>query len=237
MGTLLNALAIIAGTFVGMLFKKRLPNDLQKPILTAMGLAIVGLSLGWFLSDFLVVEEDGISTHNELLVIISLVVGTVIGEKLDIDGRLRSFANRMEQRYNLPPVAQGFISGTMIFCIGALAIIGAIQDGLHGDITILGIKSVLDFITSTMLASVFGIGVAFSAISVLVYQGVITLGAMGLGMFLSDAMIVGMSMVGNLLLVAMGLNFMEIKKEPFRVANMLPALIIPLLYVFIAGLF
>ncbi len=237
MGTLLNALAIIAGTFVGMLFKKRLPNDLQKPILTAMGLAIVALSLGWFLSDFLVVEEDGISTHNELLVIISLVVGTVIGEKLDIDGRLRSFANHMEQRYNLPPVAQGFISGTMIFCIGALAIIGAIQDGLHGDITILGIKSVLDFITSTMLASVFGIGVAFSAISVLVYQGVITLGAMGLGMFLSDAMIVGMSMVGNLLLVAMGLNFMEIKKEPFRVANMLPALIIPLLYVLIAGLF
>ncbi len=237
MGTIINALAIVMGTLVGMIFKKRLPKDLQKPILMVMGIAITGLSLGWFMSDFLILDNGSIATQNELLVIISLVIGTIIGETLDIDGKLRRFASNLESRYQLPPIAQGFISGTMIFCIGALAILGAIQDGIHGDISILGIKSVLDFITSMMLASVFGIGVAFAAVSVLIYQGLITLGAMALGMFLTDPMIVGMSMVGNLMLVAMGINFMELKKEPFKVANMLPGLLVPLVYFFIMGLF
>ncbi len=234
MGTIINAVAIVIATFIGMMFKKSLPQTLQKAIMIVLGLSLSILAIGWFLSDFLVLETDGFSTQYDLLIIISLVVGTLVGEKIDIDGRLKRFANGIEKRYNLPPIAQGFISGTLIFCIGAMAVLGAFQDGLHGDITTLLVKSVLDFITAMMLASVFGIGVMFAAVSVLIYQGSITIIASYAGMFLSNEMIVSMSMVGNILLVAMGLNFMEFTK--IRVANMLPALLIPILYFVIIGL-
>ena len=234
MGTIINAAAIVVATLIGMTFKKSLSERIQHAIMLVLGLSLAVLSVGWFMSDFLVVEEGALSTRYDLLVIVSLVIGTLIGEKIDIDGRLRRFANGMEKRYDLPPVAQGFISGTLIFCIGAMAILGAFQDGLYGDMTTLLVKSVLDFITAMMLASVFGIGVMFAAISVLIYQGSITIAAYFAGMFLTDPMILTMSMVGNILLVAMGINFMKLKD--IKVANMLPALLVPIVYFVILNL-
>lgn len=236
MGTIINAIAIVLGAFIGMTFKKSLPKSLQQSIMLVLGLSLAVLSIGWFMRDFLVIESDGsLSTQYDLLVIIALVLGTLIGEKIDIDGALKRFASGVEKKYSLPPLAQGFISGTLIFCIGAMAILGALQDGLYGDITTLLVKSVLDFITAMMLASVFGIGVMFAAISVLIYQGSITIMAYFAGMFLTDAMIISMSLVGNILLVAMGINFMRITE--IKVANMLPALIIPIIYFLILGVF
>lgn len=235
MGTLINALAIIVATLIGMLFKKGLPERFQKTIMSTLGLALIVVSIGWFLSDFLVVEDGDISTRYDLLVMVSLITGTLIGEVIDIDGRLSRFAYNIEKKYNLPPLAKGFISATLIFCVGALAIMGAIRAGLYGDSTLLVFKSTLDFITAMMLASVFGIGVIFSALSVLVYQGSITLLAMMSGAFLTDPMIVSMTLVGNIILVAMGISFMEIKT--IKVANMLPALFIPIIYFVIVGLF
>ncbi len=235
MGTIINAAAIVVATLIGMTFKKSLSERIQHSIMLVLGLALAVLSIGWFMSDFLVVEEGGLSTRYDLLVIVSLVVGTLIGEKTDIDGRLRRFANGIEKRYDLPPVAQGFISGTLIFCIGAMAILGAFQDGLYGDMTTLLVKSVLDFITAMMLASVFGIGVMFAAVSVLIYQGSITVAAYYAGMFLTEPMILTMSMVGNILLVAMGINFMKLKD--IKVANMLPALLVPIVYFVILHFF
>ena len=235
MGTLINAGAIIVATLIGMLFKKGLPERLQKTIMSTLGLALIVVSIGWFLSDFLVVEDGDISTRYDLLVMVSLITGTLIGEVIDIDGRLNRFAFGVEKKYSLPPIARGFISATLIFCVGALAIMGAIRDGLYGDSTLLVFKSALDFITAMMLASVFGIGVIFSAVSVLVYQGGITLLAMMSGAFLTDPMIVSMTLVGNVILVAMGISFMEIKH--IKVANMLPALFVPILYFVVVGLF
>jgi len=236
MGTIINAIAIVIGTLIGMIFKKSLPKALQESLMLVLGLALAVLSVGWFMRDFLVIGTDGtLSTQYDLLVLISLVLGTLVGEKINIDGALKKFANGVEKKYNLPPLAQGFISGTLIFCVGAMAILGAFQDGLYGDITTLLVKSVLDFITAMMLASVFGIGVIFAAISVLIYQGSITVISYYMGMFLTDSMIVSMSLVGNVLLVAMGINFMKIKE--IRVANMLPALLIPILYFIIMSLF
>jgi len=228
LGTVINALAIILATFIGIVFKKGLNDSLQKAIMLVLGLGLAVLSIGWFLSDFLVITDSGIQTRHDLLVIISLVVGTLIGEKIDIDGRISKAAYNVETKYNLPPLAKGFIAGTLIFCVGAMAILGSLQAGLEGEYTILLMKSTLDFITALMLASVFGIGVLFAAFSVLLYQGGITLLASYADLLLTNDMITAISLVGNIILVAIGINFMNIKT--IKVANMLPSLVIPVIY-------
>ena len=235
MGTLINVGAIIIASLLGIVLKKGLPEKIQKSVMLVMGLGLTALSLGWFLKDFLVINENGISTHSDLLIILSLVIGVLIGEWIDIDLRLNRWAENIEKKYNLPPLAKGFIAATLIFCVGAMAIVGSIQDGLNGDITILVIKSALDFITAMILASILGIGVIFSAISVLIYQGAITILASSSSSFLSTEMIQAVSMVGNILLIAIGINFMELRK--IKVANMLPAIFIPILYYLIISLF
>jgi len=228
MGTLINVGSIIVATFVGIIFKKGLSEKIQKAIMFTLGLGLVALSLGWFIKDFLVIENNVISTRMDLLIIISLVIGVMIGEWIDIDQRLTDLAYKVEKKYKLPPLAKGFITATLIFCVGAMAITGAIQDGLGLGMTTLLIKSTLDFITAMVLASFLGIGVIFSAISVLLYQGSIFLLARYLSEFMTDNMIISMSMIGSIILIGIGINFMEIKK--IKVANMLPALLIPIIY-------
>jgi uncharacterized protein len=217
-----------------MVFRKGLSEDLQKNIMFVLGLGLVVVSIGWFMADFLVVTDTGISTRKDLLVILSLVIGVIVGETSDIDGRLSRFAYGIESKYKLPPLAKGFIAGTLIFCVGAMAIIGSLKDGISGDSTTLIVKSALDFVTAMVLASVLGAGVAFSAISVLVYQGSITLLARVVAPFLTDDLTAGISMVGSVLLVAMGLNFMGVTKV--KVANLLPALLVPVAYAVIVWL-
>jgi uncharacterized protein len=235
MGTLINVGAIIIASLLGIILKKGLPEKIQKSVMLVLGLGLIALSLGWFLKDFLVINENGISTNSDLLIILSLVIGVLIGEWIDIDLRLNRWAENIEKKYNLPPLAKGFIAATLIFCVGAMAIVGSIQDGLNGDITILVIKSALDFITAMILASILGIGVIFSAISVLLYQGAITILASSASSFLTTEMIQAVSMVGNILLIAIGINFMELRK--IKVANMLPAIFIPIIYYLIISLF
>ncbi len=235
MGTLINVAAIIIASLLGVIFKRGLPEKIQKSVMMVLGLGLIALSLGWFFKDFLVIDGSSISTRHDLLIIISLVLGVIIGEWIDIDLRLNRWAEGIEKKYNLPPLAKGFITATLIFCVGAMAIVGSIQDGLYGDITTLVIKSALDFVTAIILASILGIGVIFSAISVLIYQGGLTLLASSAQSFLTQDMIISLSMVGNILLIAIGINFMEIKK--IKVANMLPAIFIPIFYFLIISWF
>jgi len=235
MGTLINVGAIIIASLLGVIFKRGLPEKIQKSVMMVLGLGLIALSLGWFFKDFLVIDGSSISTRHDLLIIISLVLGVMIGEWIDIDLRLNRWAEGIEKKYNLPPLAKGFITATLIFCVGAMAIVGSIQDGLYGDITTLVIKSALDFVTAIILASILGIGVIFSAVSVLIYQGGLTLLASSAQSFLTQDMIISLSMVGNILLIAIGINFMEIKK--IKVANMLPAIFIPILYFLVISWF
>lgn len=228
MGTIINAAAIVIATLIGIIFKRGLPEKIQKAVMLSLGLALTALSLGWFLKDYFLIENGQMTSSGDLLIIISLVIGVIIGEWIDIDSRLNHWAEGIEKKYSLPPLAKGFIAATLIFCVGAMAIVGSIKDGLYGDMTTLLIKSVLDFVTAMILASVFGIGVIFSAISVLIYQGAITLLVMTAGDLFSSEIIRSISMVGNILLIAIGLNFLEIKR--IKVANMLPALLIPIIY-------
>lgn len=235
MGTLINVIAIVIASLLGIILKKGLPEKIQKGIMLSLGIGLIALSLGWFLKDFLRITEDGISTHSDLLIILSLVFGVLIGEWIDIDMRLNRFAENIEKKYNLPPLAKGFIAATLIFCVGAMAIVGSIQDGLYGDMTTLVIKSTLDFVTAMILSSILGIGVIFSAVSVLIYQGSLTLLASFSQSLLTPEMISAVSMVGNILLIAIGINFMEIKR--IKVANMLPSIIIPIIYYLVISLF
>ena len=234
MGTIINALAIVIATILGIVFKKGLSESKQQAMMFVLGLGLLALSLGWFMKDFLVIDNNVLSTQHDLLVIVALVLGTTIGHTIDIDGIVSRFAYRIETKYALPPLAKGFIAGTLIFCVGAMAILGSLQEGLTGDYTILVLKSALDFVTAMVLASVLGLGVAFAAISVLVYQGSITLLANVAAQFLTDPMIVSMSLIGNILLMAIALNFMRLTQV--KVANMLPSLLIPIIYFLILAL-
>ncbi len=232
MGTLINVGAIILASVLGILLKKGLSEKIQKAVIFSIGLGLFALSLGWFIKDFIVISTDlSITTRYDLLIIISLVLGTIIGTWIDIDEKINQFALKFETRFKLPPIAKGFVTATLIFSVGAMSITGSIQDGLGQGMTTLLVKSTLDFFTGMILASALGIGVIFSAIVVLIYQGGITLLAAFLSAYMTPEMILTISMIGNLMLIAIAFNFMEIAKV--KVANLLPALLIPIVYLII----
>ena len=236
MGTLINVASIIIASILGVLLKKGLSEKIQKAVIFSIGLGLFTLSIGWFIKDFVVINADRtLSTRFDLLLIISLVLGTMIGTAIDLDEKINNLAMKVETKYKLPPVAKGFVTATLIFSVGAMSITGAIQDGLGDGMTILLVKSTLDFFTGMILASTLGIGVMFSAVVVLVYQGGLTLLAGFLNDYMTADMTATMSMIGSMLLIGIALNFMEIKKV--KVANLLPALLIPIIYLIIQGLF
>ena len=228
MGTLINVAAIIAATMIGLVLKKGLSEKIQKAVIFAIGLGLFAVSIGWFVADFIVIEQQEVSTRFDMLMIISLVLGIIIGAYFNLDDKINNFAFKVETKYHLPPVAKGFVTATLIFGVGAMSITGAIQDGVGDGMNILLVKSTLDFFTGIILTSTLGVGVGFSAIFVLVYQGSITLLASVISQYVSSDMITSVSMVGNIILIAIALNFMEIKK--IKIANLIPALLIPVIY-------
>ena len=212
LGTIVNALAICLGTAIGVFWRSGISNKFKETSVAALGLAIVliGLKGAW-------------GTTNELILIASLVIGGLIGEKLDLEARLNQVGQRAEKWLgNGSNVGEGFVTATLVYCVGAMAIMGALQSGLQGDHSTLFAKSMLDGISSIFFASALGAGVALSAISVFVYQGAITLGARSVSVWLSASMITEMNAVGGLLVLAIGLNILDIKQV--RVGNLLPAI-------------
>ncbi|MBP0963105.1 MAG: DUF554 domain-containing protein, partial [Oscillospiraceae bacterium] len=175
-GTLVNAAAIIAGTLIGLLVKKGLPDDKEKAIMKIMGLAVMVIGINGVISSMFTVGADGtLSSSGELLMVVSLIIGTIAGEYLNIDEHLNRFGQRIEEKTKAEGFSKGFISATILYCVGAMAIIGSLNDGLTGDSSVLFIKGALDGTMSIMLTASLGIGVAFSAIPVLLYQGAISL--------------------------------------------------------------
>ena len=175
-GTLVNAAAIAAGGCVGLLLKKGVKGSHQDSINKALGVAVLVLGLNGVISSMFTVNADGtLASSGELLLIISLVLGTLAGEALRIDDRLNGLSGLVERRLHLSGFAQSFVNGALIYCVGAMAIIGALNDGLRGDASVLYIKSLLDGISSVVLGATLGPGVIFAALPVLVYQGAISL--------------------------------------------------------------
>jgi len=219
LGTIVNTVAIIIGAIIGTLLHKGIPNRPKETIMKAISLAVILMGL-----------KSALQSEQLLLLISSMLVGSIIGEALNIERRIERLGTIIELKVGADKgeVAKGFVTSSLIFCIGSMAIVGAIQSGLTGNHEMLFAKSMLDGVTSIILASTMGIGVMFSGVMVFIYEGAITLSASLFKDALTDEVIREMSAVGGLLIMAIGLNFLEINK--IRVANMLPAIFIPVIY-------
>lgn len=213
-GTIINVTTVLVGGGIGTLVGARLPEGMRATAMSAIG--IVTLLVG--VSNFL---EFG----NPLVPLVSVILGLVVGELLDIHGALKRFGDYLERRFSKgeSPVSRAFVTTSLLFCVGPLTVIGSLEDGLTGDYSLLALKSTLDFIAALTFASVLGWGVLLSAGTVLVVQGALTLGAGFLDPFVTDAMISATTATGGILIVGLGLMLLDLKEV--RVANMLPALL------------
>jgi hypothetical protein len=228
MGTIVNAISIVVGSIIGFLLKKGIEEKYQAGINMALGLSVVVIAVNGIITNCITVEGTKLKSDYELLIVIALIIGVYIGEKLSIQDNLNGLSEKIEKKFNLSGFAKSFVTGTIIYCVGAMAIIGALNDGLLHDPSVLYIKSILDGITSIILSATMGIGVLFSAIPVLIYQGTITLLANNLQSVLQGDLLNQICAIGYILVLCIGLNFMKVTK--IKTANFLPSLLIPVLW-------
>ncbi|MDV6378818.1 DUF554 domain-containing protein [Sporosarcina sp. GW1-11] len=230
-GSLFNVLTIVIGTLIGR-FLHGIPERMKETIMYGIGLAVVAIGL-----------QMTFQTTQIVIVIISIVIGAIIGEWIDLDQKVNLLGQWIESKLpskkESPGIAQGFVTATLIFCVGSMAIIGAIDSGLRNDHNVLVMKGILDGFTSIILSSTLGIGVAFSAIPLLIYQGSITFLATFISRFVPDQLlqffISEMTATGGLMIAAIGLNLIGLTK--IRIANFIPgigvvAIIVTIVYAF-----
>lgn len=222
LGTIVNSISVIVGCLVGLLVKDRLTEKIGTTIMNGLALCILYIGI-----------SGALNGGDTLIMIISVAIGALIGEIIDIDKWLNKLGYYLESKFksnkeNDISIAEGFITSSLLFCVGAMAIVGSLESGLKGNHNTLFTKSVLDGISSIIFTSSLGIGVIFSSFSVFVYQGVITLAAEFLSGVLSTTVITNMSAVGGLLIIGLGLNMLGITK--IKIANLLPAIFLPILF-------
>ncbi len=227
-GTIVNVIAIIIGGTIGIFLKKGLKPNYETAMNKALGIAVLITGLNGVITSMITVEGEKLVSGGELLVIVSLVVGTVIGEKIEIDRRLNGISAVIEKRFNLSGFARSFVNGTILFCVGAMTIVGSFNDGLRGDSSVLYIKSMLDGIASIVLSATMGPGVIFSTIPLFMYQGSLSLAASALEPLLAGQLLTEICMVGYCLVVCTGYNFLFENK--IKTANLLPALLVPVVW-------
>lgn len=219
-GTIVNSLTIIAGTVAGLLLGKFIPDRFNDAI--SKGIALCVLYIG----------VDGmLAGENAIISILSIVLGVILGELLRLDDRIRSLGDWVERRFagkhTKGSISEGFVSASLLFCVGAMAIMGALDSGLLRDHSTLYAKAMLDGITSIVYSSTMGVGVALSAIPVFLYQGAIALGASFIEPFLTPVVIAEMKCVGSILIVGLSLNLLGLTK--IKVMNYVPAVFLPIL--------
>ena len=223
LGTIVNCFAIIAGGGLGLLIKKGLKESLATALMNAVGLCVLMIGVSGMLEG-----------QNLLITILSLVFGTLIGEGLDLDGKIHRLGHKVEAKVQTKPsetsVSQGFVTASLLFCVGAMAIVGSLQSGLTGNHETLFAKSLLDAISAIVFSSSMGIGVLLSAGMVLVYQGSITFLANVLAPLLTDVIIAEMTAVGSLLIIGLALNVLKV--TDLKIMNFAPAVLFPILLSF-----
>ncbi|WP_330566277.1 DUF554 domain-containing protein [Romboutsia sp. Marseille-P6047] len=221
LGTIVNTLAVICGCVVGLLVKGGIPEKVSNTVMNGIALCVIYIGISGSL-------EGG----NILITIMSMAIGSVIGELIDLDKHLNQLGRYLEMKFSKKSdidisIAQGFISASLLFCVGAMAVVVSLESGLRGNHSILFAKSILDGISSIIFTASMGIGVIFSSIAVFLYQGIITIGASYLSAILSNDVVSSMTAVGSLLIMALGLNM--IKACNIKVANLLPTMFIPVI--------
>ena len=227
LGTIVNCLAVLLGASVGMFMKKGIPDKIGEGIMNGLALCIMYIGISGTLEG-----------KNILVAILSIVLGTLIGEVLDLDARFSKFSNNLEKKLTKNKegqIAQGFISASLLFCVGAMAIVGSLQSGISGDHETLFAKSLLDGVSSIVLSSTLGIGVMFSAVAVFVYQGAITICAGFLEPLLSEVITCEMTCVGSMLIVGISLNMLKLTK--LKLMHLVPSVFMPIIIYQIIYLF
>lgn len=236
LGPLVNALTVVVCSLAGCFLIKGIPERIEEHIKKAIGLAVVYIGI-----------KGSLDNQNMLLLIMSMVVGAIIGELIDIDKWMNRFGQWAERKLGMINLEQegstaknrhsfskGFVSASILFCTGSMAIVGSMQSGLQGNHTILFTKSILDGTMSLVFGASLGIGVAFSALPVLVYQGAIALASQVISSYLTPDIIREMSAVGSLVIAGIGFNFLAIKE--IKVANLIPAIFIPWIWLTLANI-
>ena len=237
LGTIVNTAAIIVGGTAGTLLKNGIPDRFKKIIMEAIGLSVLVIGISGVMKGILFITNNKLDRQYIELMIFSLVIGGIVGEFFKIEKKLGNLGEWFQNKFAKGEgnFAEGFVQTSLIFCVGAMAIVGALEDGLTGSPNTLFAKAILDGVTSIVFSATMGVGVIFSAISVLIYQGVITLLAGFIQPWLTNDVISQMSMVGSVLIMAIGINLLEIRK--IKVGNLVPAVFVPLVYYLLQNLF
>ncbi|MBR2453149.1 MAG: DUF554 domain-containing protein [Clostridia bacterium] len=227
-GTLVNCVAIVLGGGIGLIAKRGISEKLNKSIMSALALCVFYIGI-----------SGAMECQNILIVILSMVIGTIIGEGLDLDEKIRRIGEGLEKRVNKNgedgTIAKGFVTASLLFCVGAMAIVGSLQSGISGNHETLFAKSLMDAVAAAVLSSTLGFGVLLSAGFVLVYQGAITLCASFLEPLLTDVIIAEMTCTGSLIIVALSFNLLKITN--IKVMNYVPSVFVPIVIYWILELF
>jgi len=229
-----NTIAVIVGSFIGVLFKSKIKKEICDQVMKAIGLVLLVIAVSNCFTYMATIKDNSIELNGTLIMIICVVVGTFIGEFLKIDDGFNKFGLFVEKKINKGKIVEGFITASLVYCVGSMAIIGTF-DAVSGNPDTIYLKSTLDGITSIALAASLGFGVALSSVTVFVYQGLLTLLFLLIKDSLPSDLITLINMVGYVLIAGLALNFLLEKK--IKVANMLPSLIIVIIYYFLSGLF
>ncbi|MHB1315126.1 MAG: DUF554 domain-containing protein [Christensenellales bacterium] len=220
LGVLVNTGAILIGSLIGLLLKKGIPQRITDAIIKGLGLCVIYIGFSGTLKG-----------ENVLILIFSIAIGTVIGHLIDLDARLTRGVEKLERRFKKEGqktnFSEGFITASLVFCVGAMAVVGSLRAGLMGDNQMLFTKALLDFVSSIVFAASLGIGVMASAVAIFIFQGGIVLLSHFIAPLLSDVVIAEMTCVGSLLIFALGLNLIGVTK--FKVMNYLPSVFFPIL--------
>lgn len=221
LGTIVNTIAVVVGTIIGLLLKKGLPEKMADTLMKGLGLCTLFLGI-----------SGSLKGENSLILILSLVIGTIIGEGIDLEDKINRLGKWLEQKFKSKDgksvsIAEGFVTASLLFCVGAMTIVGSLQSGLQGNHEMLYNKSMLDFVAAIIFSSTLGIGVMFAGAFVFIYQGSITLLAGWIAPLLSDTVINEMTCVGSVIIIGLALNMIGITK--LRIMNYVPAIFIPII--------
>jgi len=219
LGTIVNSISIIIGSLIGLFFHKSIKSNYSDIMLKAVSLSVILIGM-----------SNALKTENLMIVIFSMVIGSVMGEFLKIEGNLNKLGEFLESKFasSGSNISKGFVTSSLVYCVGSMAIIGALESGLSGNHQTLFAKSTLDGISAIVFSSSMGIGVMLSSVSVFLYQGAITLLSSLLKDVLITSVVTEMSATGGLLILALGFNMLEFKN--IKVGNMLPAIFMPLIF-------
>ena len=233
LGTILNVAAIVAGGLIGLVFSRAISARYQQTLMQAIGVCVIFVGIGGAVQEMMTVTADGLQSGGTMMVVISYAVGSLLGEWIDLERRMEQFGiwlkvktgNAREKQF-----VDAFVTASLTVCIGAMAIVGAIQDGLSGDHSTLALKAMLDMVTICVMSASMGKGCLFAAIPVGILQGAVTLLARAIQPLMTEAALANLSLTGSILIFCVGINLLWEKK--LKVANMLPSIVVAVVLAF-----